>query len=80
MGENKKRAVRKNRLTDDEVRLFRANYKFMWRTLGTTPYAVQSSKNTAYRVKNNLLKTMGWFRPTRFVLLVIGEITFPPPI
>ena len=39
MGENKKRAVRKNRLTDDEARLFRANYEFMWRTLGTTPYS-----------------------------------------
>ena len=52
MGENKKRAVRKNRLTEDEARLFRANYKFMWSKLGTTPYAVQSSKNTAYTVKN----------------------------
>lgn len=28
MGENKKRAVRKNRLTDDKARLFRANYEF----------------------------------------------------
>lgn len=52
MGEDKKRTVRKNRLTDEEVCLFRANYKFMWNTLGTTPYAVQSSKNKAYTVKN----------------------------
>ena len=50
MGENKKRAVRKNRLTDDEARLFRANYEFMWRTLGTTPYAVQPNKKTAYKM------------------------------
>ena len=59
MGENKKRAVRKNRLTDDEARLFRANYEFMWRTLGTTPYAVQPNKKTAYTVENRPVENEG---------------------
>ena len=40
MEENKKRAVRKNTLTDNQVRLFRANYEFMWKELATTPYTL----------------------------------------
>ena len=79
MGENKKRAVRKNRLTDDEVRLFRANYKFMWRTLGTTPYAVQSSKNTAYTVKNKPVENDGLLPSYAICFACYREDYIPTP-
>lgn len=52
MGEDKKRSVRKNPLTDSEVRLFRTNYEFMWRELGSSPYSVLCGKEQAYTVKN----------------------------
>lgn len=52
MEENKKRAVRKNTLTDNQVRLFRANYEFMWKELATTPYLVLYGKEPAYTAKN----------------------------
>lgn len=58
MGEDKKGSVRKNPLTDSEVRLFRANYEFMWRELGSSPYAVLHSKDLAYTVKN--IPIQGW--------------------
>ncbi|MDO4327356.1 MAG: hypothetical protein Q4E24_15245 [bacterium] len=52
MEEDEKRYVRKNTLTDSEARLFRANYEFMWKELGSSPYAVRYSNDKAYTVKN----------------------------
>lgn len=56
MGEDKKRTVRKNHLTANEARLFRTNYEFMWKELGSSPYAVQLGKDRAYTVKNTLIE------------------------
>lgn len=52
MEEDKKRSVRRKTLTDDEARLFRDNYKFMWEELATTPYLVLYGKEQAYTAKN----------------------------
>lgn len=59
MEENKKRAVRKNTLTDNQVRLFRANYEFMWKELATTPYLVLYGKEPAYTAKNTPIQGGG---------------------
>jgi len=55
--ENRKNYPSQERvMSPDECHLFYSNYKYMWDSLGTSPYRVQCSKKPAYTADNKRIQ------------------------